>query len=185
MVECATCVSRGGMSDDAKKKKKKINYSEAWVEAQAIVWRNRHRLALGIGLMLVSRAAGFVLPLSLKPIVDGVFLEKDTTILPWIVAAVAVATVVQAITAFSLSQVLGVAAQRAIMELRKEVQYHVTRLPTSYFDSTKYGVLISRVMTDPEGIRNLVGTGLSQLAGGLLTAVAGLIYLFYKNWHIT
>ncbi len=173
------------MADDAKKKKKKINYSEAWIEARDIVWRNRHRLALGIGLMLISRAAGFVLPLSLKPVVDGVFLQKDMSILPWVVTAVAIATVVQAITAFALSQVLGVAAQRAIMELRKEVQYHVTRLPTSYFDSTKSGVLISRVMTDPEGVRNLVGTGLSQLAGGLLTAVAGLIYLFWKNWHIT
>jgi len=173
------------VSEETKKKKKKINYSEAWIEAQAIIWRNRHRLGLGIVLMLISRAAGFVLPLSMKPIVDGVFLEKDLTILPWIVAAISIATVVQAITSFSLSQVLGVAAQRAIMELRKEVQYHVTRLPTSYFDSTKSGVLISRVMTDPEGIRNLVGTGLSQLAGGLLTAAAGLSYLFWRSWHIT
>ncbi len=173
------------MSDEPKKKKKKINYSEAWIEAQAIIWRNRKRLGLGLALMLVSRAAGFVLPLSMKPIVDGLFLENDTSILPWIVAAVAIATVVQAITSFALSQVLGVAAQRAIMDMRKEVQYHVTRLPTSYFDSTKSGVLISRIMTDPEGIRNLVGTGLSQLAGGLLTAAVGLSYLFWRSWHIT
>jgi subfamily B ATP-binding cassette protein MsbA len=173
------------VSEETKKKKKKINYSEAWIEAKDIIWRNRKRLLLGIGLMLVSRASGFVLPLSMKPLVDGVFQDKDLAILPWIVAAVAVSTVVQAITSFSLSQVLGVAAQRAIMELRKEVQYHVTRLPTSYFDSTKSGVLISRIMTDPEGIRNLVGTGLSQLVGGLVTAAAGLTYLFWRSWHIT
>ena len=95
------------------------------------------------------------------------------------------ATLVQASTQFALSQVLGVAAQRAITEMRKRVQRHVTRLPVSYFDSTKSGVLISRVMTDAEGIRNLVGTGLAQLVGGFVTATVGLGVLFYLNWRLT
>ena len=88
-------------------------------------------------------------------------------------------------TGFALSQVLGVAAQRAITEMRKRVMAHVSRLPIRYYDSTQTGVLISRIMTDAEGIRNLVGTGLVQLAGGLLTASIALAVLFYLNWRLT
>ena len=87
--------------------------------------------------------------------------------------------------AFALSQVLGVAAQRAIADMRTSMQRHITRLPTSYFDSTQTGVLISRVMNDAEGIRNLVGSGLVQLVGGLVTAVIALAVLFYLNWQLT
>jgi ATP-binding cassette, subfamily B, putative efflux pump len=99
--------------------------------------------------------------------------------------AAGAATFVQATSSFALSQVLGVAAQRAITEMRKSVQEHVARLPIRYFDSTQTGVLISRIMTDAEGIRNLVGTGLVQLVGGLVTAVIALIVLFYLNWRLT
>ncbi len=95
------------------------------------------------------------------------------------------ATLVDAATAFALSQVLGVAAQRAIANMRMSMQRHITRLPTSYFDSTQTGVLISRVMNDAEGIRNLVGSGLVQLVGGLVTAVIALAVLFYLNWQLT
>ena len=91
----------------------------------------------------------------------------------------------QALTSFALSQMLGVAAQRAITDMRKRVQAHVMRLPVRYFDSTQTGVLISRIMTDAEGIRNLVGTGLVQLVGGIVTAVIGLGVLFYLNWRLT
>src|SRR5207237_1792216 len=94
-------------------------------------------------------------------------------------------TVVQAVSSFALSQVLGVAAQRAITEMRRRVEAHVARLPVTYFDSTQSGVLISRIMTDAEGIRNLVGTGLAQLAGSLVTALFALGYLFYLNWYLT
>ncbi len=90
-----------------------------------------------------------------------------------------------AATSFSLSQVLGVAAQRAIANMRMSMQRHITRLPTSYFDSTQTGVLISRVMNDAEGIRNLVGSGLVQMVGGLVTAVIALAVLFYLNWQLT
>jgi subfamily B ATP-binding cassette protein MsbA len=102
-----------------------------------------------------------------------------------IAIATSAATLVQAATSFGLSQILGVAAQRAITEMRKRVQAKVMRLPVRYFDSTQTGVLISRIMTDAEGIRNLVGTGLVQLLGGLLTAVLGLGVLFYINWRLT
>ena len=91
----------------------------------------------------------------------------------------------QAVTSFALSQILGVAAQRAITDMRKRVQAHVMRLPVRYFDSTQTGVLVSRIMSDAEGIRNLVGTGLVQLVGGLVTAVIGLGVLFWLNWHLT
>src|SRR6185503_9236040 len=109
---------------------------------------------------------------------------RSQLLLPLAMAAGA-ATLVQAISSFGLSQVLGVAAQRAITEMRKSVQEHVARLPIRYFDSTQTGVLISRIMTDAEGIRNLVGTGLVQLIGGLVTAAIALIVLFYLNWRLT
>jgi subfamily B ATP-binding cassette protein MsbA len=102
--------------------------------------------------------------------------------LAWIVGA---ATLVQAVTSFALSQVLGVAAQRAITDMRRRVEEHILRLPVSYFDKTQTGILISRVMNDAEGIRNLVGTGLAQLAGSMLTAGVALIYLFWINWYLT
>ena len=169
----------------ANNKKKKVNVTNAWQEARQLIWTHRSRLALGFFLMLINRLAGLVLPGSSKFLIDEVIGKQRTELLPILAAGVAAATLVQSATAFSLSQVLGVAAQRAITEMRKVVQEHVTRLPVNYFDSTKTGVLISRIMTDAEGIRNLVGTGLVQLAGGLVTAAIGLGVLFYLNWRLT
>lgn len=171
------------MADE--KKKKKIDYSRAWVEAKLLIWNYRWRLTLGLVLMLISRAAGMVLPYSTKFLVDNVFGQGRFDLLKWIALAVAIATIIQALTSFTLSQVLGVAAQRAITEMRKRVQAHIERLPTSYFDSTQTGQLISRIMRDAEGIRNLVGTGLGQIVGGLLSALVSMGVLFYLNWHIT
>ncbi|CAN5308933.1 ABC transporter transmembrane domain-containing protein [soil metagenome] len=167
------------------KKKKKIDYTRAWAEAKSLIWNNRWRLMLGLGLMLISRAAGFVLPYSTKFLVDNVFGQKQYGLLKWVALAVGISTIISAITSFTLSQVLGVAAQRAITEMRKRVQAHIERLPTSYFDSTQTGQLISRIMRDAEGIRNLVGTGLGQIIGGLLSALVSMIVLFYLNWQIT
>src|SRR6195256_1824637 len=110
--------------------------------------------------------------------------QRSELLLPLAFAAGG-ATVIQAISSFSLSQVLGVAAQRAITEMRKSVQAHVARLPIRYFDSTQSGVLISRIMSDAEGIRNLVGTGVVQLVGGVVTAIIALAVLFYLNWQMT
>jgi ABC-type multidrug transport system fused ATPase/permease subunit len=167
------------------KKKKKINYSGAWAEARKIVWNARWRLALGSVLLLVSRLAGMVLPASTKYIGDEVFTNRQYGLIKWIALAIGISTLVQAVTAFALSQILGVAAQRAITEMRKRVQGHIERLPISYFDSTQSGQLISRIMNDAEGIRNLVGTGLGQILGSIVTAAISIGILFYINWQLT
>jgi subfamily B ATP-binding cassette protein MsbA len=165
--------------------KKKVSASAAWREARELIWVHRRRLALGLALMLVSRLAGLVLPASSKWLIDDVVGNKRTELLLPIALAAGAATLVQAVTSFVLSQILGVAAQRAITDMRKRVQAQIMRLPVRYFDSTQTGVLVSRIMSDAEGIRNLVGTGLVQLVGGLVTAVLGLIALFYLNWSMT
>jgi ABC-type multidrug transport system fused ATPase/permease subunit len=159
--------------------------SAAWIEARALIGARRGRLALGLGLMLVSRLSGLVLPASSKYLIDDVIGGGRADLLGPLALVVGAATVVQAVSSFALSQVLGVAAQRAITDMRRRVEAHVARLPVSYFDSTKAGVLISRVMSDAEGVRNLVGTGLVQLTGGALTSVIALAYLFYLNWFLT
>ncbi|MGE3507500.1 MAG: ABC transporter ATP-binding protein [Vicinamibacterales bacterium] len=157
----------------------------AWEEARALVWAHRKRLALGLALMLVNRAAGLVLPATSKFLLDDVVGQQRWDLLSTLALAAGVATLVESGTSFTLSQVLGVAAQRAITDMRKQVEAHVMRLPIRYFDSTKTGILISRIMTDAEGIRNLVGTGLVQLTGGIVTAVVSLGVLIYLNWRLT
>ena len=164
---------------------RQVSVRGAWVEARELVWIHRSRLAVGLTLMLVNRLAGLVLPASSKYLIDDVIANQRSELLLTLALAIGLAAAVQAVTGFALSQVLGVAAQRAITEMRKRVQVHVTRLPVGFFDSTKTGVLISRIMTDAEGIRNLVGTGLVQLSGGLVTAVIALGVLFYLSWQLT
>ena len=166
-------------------KKKSVSASAAWREARALLWAHRRRLLIGLGLMLVSRLAGLVLPASSKYLIDDVVGKNRSDLLPLIALAAGLATLVQAVTSFALSQILGVAAQRAITDMRKRVQARIMHLPVRYFDSTQTGVLVSRIMSDAEGIRNLVGTGLVQLVGGLVTAVMGLGVLFWLNWHLT
>jgi ABC-type multidrug transport system fused ATPase/permease subunit len=163
----------------------KLLSSSAWKEAREIVWARRGRLSLGLSIMLVNRASGLVLPATSKFLIDDVIGRQRADLLWPLALAGAAATVVQAVTSFALSQVLGVAAQRAITDMRRRVEAHVARLPVRYFDSTQTGVLISRIMTDAEGIRNLVGTGLVQLTGSIVTAAAALAYLLYLNWFLT
>src|SRR5688572_27720203 len=165
--------------------KKRVSSTAAWREARELVWTHRRRLSIGLALMLVSRLAGLVLPASSKYLIDEVVGKNRTELLLPIALAAGAATLIQAVTSFGLSQILGVAAQRAITDMRKRVQAHVMRLPVRYFDSTQTGVLLSRIMSDAEGIRNLVGTGLVQLAGGFLTAALGLGVLFWLNWRLT
>ncbi|MBP1634069.1 MAG: putative multidrug export ATP-binding/permease protein [Acidobacteria bacterium] len=165
--------------------KKPLSLPVVWREARDLMWAYRARLGLGLALMVVNRLSGFVLPGTSKFLIDDVIGRRQGRLLLPLAAAAGAATLVQASTSFALSQVMGVAAQRAITNMRRRVQAHVLRLPTSYFDQTKSGVLISRVMTDAEGIRNLVGTGLVNLAGGLLSAALGLGVLFYLNWRLT
>lgn len=168
-----------------KKKKKKVNYSSAWAEARKIIWEARWRLALGGVLLLISRLASMVLPASTKYLGDEVFAKQNYSLLKWIALVIGVSALVQGITGFALSQILGVAAQRAITEMRKRVQTHIERLPISYFDSTQTGQLISRIMNDADGIRNLVGTGIGQLVGSFVTAGVSIGVLFWLNLRMT
>src|SRR6266853_675413 len=169
----------------AEAKKKKIRWSAAWADARELVWTHRRRLAIGAVLMIINQAIGLVLPASTKFLIDQVIGKHRTDLLWQIALAAGAATLVQAVTSFSLSQVLGVAAQRAITEMRKKVQAQIARLPISYFDSTQTGKLISRIMNDAEGIRNLVGTGLVQLVGSFITAIVAICVLFWLNWRLT
>lgn len=135
-------------------------------------------LALGFLLMAINRIAGLVLPYSTRFLIDNVVARRQVTLLKPLVLSVLIATLIQGITSFSLTQLLSKAAQRLITELRQKVQAHVGRLSISFHDSTKSGVLVSRIMSDVEGVRNLIGTGLVDLTGGLLTAVIALVVLF-------
>jgi len=154
----------------AEETKRRLNWSSAWREARQILWRHRVYLGIGLAVMLVNRLAGLVLPATSKILIDDVVGKHEGQYLVPLALAAGAATLVQAVTSFALSQVLGVTAQRAITDMRREVEAHVIRLPVRFFDSTKSGVLISRIMTDAEGIRNLVGTGLVQLTAGPVTA---------------
>jgi subfamily B ATP-binding cassette protein MsbA len=154
-------------------------------EARLLLWIHRKTLAVGMLLMVVNRLAGLVLPASSKWLIDGVIGERRADLLVPLAIAAGVATLVQAGSRFALSQVVSVAGQRAIANMRRRVHAHVIRLPVAYFDSTKTGVLISRIMTDAEGIRNLVGTGIVQLTGGLLTSGIALGVLLWLNWRLT
>ena len=170
---------------DGAGKKRKPDLRSVWAEARDIVWASRGRLFLGLLLIVVNRLCGLVLPGSSKILIDEVIGKSRGELLLPLAAAAAGATIVQAISGFTLSQILSIAAQRVITDLRKIVQQHVIRLPVSYFDSTKSGILISRVMNDAEGVRNLVGTGLVQLIGSFITASIALFILFYLSWQMT
>jgi len=143
-----------------------------------LVGPRRGLLAVGFVLMVVNRVASLVLPYSTRYLIDSVILKRNVQLLKPLVVGVLLATVIQGITSFSLTQLLSKAAQRLIAELRQKVQAHIGRLSISFHDSNKSGVLVSRIMTDVEGVRNLIGTGLVDLTGGLLTAAIALVVLF-------
>jgi ABC-type multidrug transport system fused ATPase/permease subunit len=151
----------------------------------ALIKPRRGTLALGFVLMAVNRVAGFALPASSKYLLDNVFSKHQSYLLKPIVEIVLLATAVQGITSFTLTQLLSKSAQRMITELRRKVQAHIGRLPVSFYDANKTGALVSRIMTDVEGIRNLVGTGLVELAGGLMTAVIALGFLLHTSVGMT
>ena len=165
--------------------KRKVTIQSAWRDSRDLIYRHRRRLGVGLVLMIISRLAGLILPGSSKYLVDHVIVAKQYQLLLPLAGAVFLATVIQASSGFALSQILGVAAQRAVTDMRRQVEAHVLRQPISQFDATKTGILISRIMSDAEGIRNLVGTGLVQLSGGLVTASIALGVLFWLNWQLT
>src|SRR5438552_7797076 len=149
-----------------------------WPLVWDLIRPRRGLLALGFVLMIINRVAALVLPYSSRFLIDSVVIKRHTQMLKPLVFAVLLATLIQGITSFSLTQLLSKAAQRLITELRQKVQAHVGRLPVSFHDSTKSGVLVSRIMSDVEGVRNLIGTGLVDFVGGLLTASIALFVLF-------
>lgn len=156
----------------------KPKLSAVWPLVRELIRPRRGLLALGFLLMAMNRVASLVLPYSTRFLIDSVIIKRQTQLLKPLVLGVLLATIIQGITSFSLTQLLSKAAQRLITELRRKVQAHVGRLAISYHDSTKSGVLVSRIMTDVEGVRNLIGTGLVDLVGGLLSACIALVVLF-------
>jgi ABC-type multidrug transport system fused ATPase/permease subunit len=134
-------------------------------------------LVLGFGLMLINRVAGLVLPGSTKFLIDNVIGKHQRQLLMPIILAVVCATLVQGVTSFSLTQLLSKSSQRMITDLRIKVQAHIGRLPVAFYDANKTGVLVSRIMSDVEGVRNLIGTGLIEFAGGIMTSIFALVVL--------
>jgi len=166
----------GSTETDTKKPKKKFEW-KSLPEVWALIHPRRGILILGFALMAINRVSGLVLPASTKYLIDDVIGKKQTQLLLPIIAAVVGATIVQGLTSFTLTQLLSKSAQRMITDLRKQVQAHIGRLSVSYYDSNKTGALVSRIMSDVEGVRNLIGTGLVEFVGGLMTALIALVIL--------
>jgi subfamily B ATP-binding cassette protein MsbA len=163
-------------------KKNKVSLKQVF---KTIIWPRRKLLFIGLFLIVISRAAGLVPPWATKPFIDDILVQKDLSSLPSLLLLVTGAILVQALTSFLLTKLLSVEAQHLISVLRSQVQKHLLRLPTSFFDNQKSGALVSRVMNDVEGVRNLVGTGLVQLIGGVLTAIISVGFLISINPWMT
>jgi len=170
---------------EEKAKKKKLSLAAVRREAKRVIWAYRWRLALGLVLLVIGRLCGMILPASSKFLIDEVIGNERYDMLPMIALAAGGGAIVQAITSFSLAVLLGAAAQRSINTLRLRVQSHIGRLPIEFFENHKSGELISRIMTDPEGVRNLVGTGFVQLIGGVLSSAVAFSVLLWLNWRLT
>ncbi|HSF53414.1 MAG TPA: ABC transporter ATP-binding protein [Algoriphagus sp.] len=158
----------------AKTTERKVTMGQVF---KTIIWPRRKHLFLGLFLIIISRLAGLVLPGASKYLIDDVIPSNDINMLKWLIFAVVVSIVIQSVTSYSLTQILSVEAQHLIAKLRSQVQKHIIKLPIRYFDNAKTGELVSRIMTDVEGVRNLVGTGFAQMVGGVLTAVISLALL--------
>jgi subfamily B ATP-binding cassette protein MsbA len=165
--------------------KKKIDFRKAMPEVWKLVRPRKWLLLLGLVLVAINRVAGLTLPFVSRPFVNLVLRQHQGARLMPLVIAVFVATIIQAITSFSNTQLLSKAAQRMIAELRQQVQQHVGRLAVSFYDENRTGLLVSRIMNDVEGVRNLIGTGLVEFVGGLLTAVMAFIFLMHRSPKMT
>ncbi len=157
------------------------NLPDVW----ALMKPRRGLLALGFVLMAINRLSGLVLPASTKYLVDNVISKGQIQLLTPIVLGVLAATVIQGLTSFTLTQLLSKSAQKMIADMRRQVQAHIGRLPVTFYDANKTGALVSRIMSDVEGVRNLVGTGLVEFVGGLMTAVIALVYLLHTSVTMT
>jgi len=167
------------------KRQKILRKWKSLPEVWALIHPRKGLLLLGFLLMAVNRLCALVLPASTKYFLDNVVIKKELKLLTPIVLSILAATIIQGLTSFTLTQLLSKSAQRMITELRKQVQAHIGRLPVSFYDANKTGVLVSRIMSDVEGIRNLIGTGLVEFVGGLMTAVFALVYLLRTSALMT
>src|SRR5712671_5761135 len=168
----------------SKKEKRKKTW-KALPEVWALIRPRRGLLAVGFVLMAVNRICGLVLPASTKYFIDNVIGKRQTQLLTPIVLGVLAATIIQGLTSFTLTQLLSKSAQKMIADMRRQVQAHIGRLPVTFYDANKTGALVSRIMSDVEGVRNLVGTGLVEFVGGLMTAVIALVYLLHTSVTMT
>jgi ABC-type multidrug transport system fused ATPase/permease subunit len=176
--------ARAGQADPPKKKP---NLKKLWPQIKALVVPRKGLLVVGLLLMLINRVAGLVLPYTSKPLVDKVMnpVHPHPELLGPFIGIVFSAMLVQAITSFSLTQLLSKAGQRLIAEMRRQVQKHVGLLSVAYYDENRTGTLVARIMTDVEGVRNLVGTGLVEFLGGLVTAILAFFYLLHRSAIVT
>lgn len=179
-----TATALPATAETAEKAKKKINW-RALPEIWALMRPRTGILLLGFVLTAINTLSGFVLPLSSKYLFDNVIGKRQVNFLPPIILAVVGATLVKGLTSFTLTQLLSKSAQRMITDLRKQVQAHIGKLPIRFYDANKTGVLVSRIMSDVEGVRNLIGTGLVEFAGGVLTAVVALVFLLRISAFMT
>jgi len=156
------------------KKEQKVTIGHVF---KTIIWPRKKYLIIGLVLIIISRLSGLVLPYASKILLDDVIPQGDMELLKWLIIAIVIAIVIQSVTSFALTQILSVEAQNLIAQLRVKVQKHIIKLPVRFFDNTKTGELVSRIMTDVEGVRNLVGTGFAQMIGGIFTSVICLVLL--------
>jgi len=177
----ATATDTKSPTRSEKRKNAWKNLPDVW----ALMKPRRGLLAAGFVLMAINRVSGLVLPASTKYLVDNVISKREINLLTPIVLAVLSATVIQGLTSFTLTQLLSKSAQKMIAELRRKVQAHIGRLPVAFYDANKTGVLVSRIMSDVEGVRNLIGTGLVEFVGGLMTAIIALVYLIHTSVSMT
>jgi ABC-type multidrug transport system fused ATPase/permease subunit len=176
-----TAITSPTTAKSEKRKNAWRNLPDVW----ALIKPRRGLLAVGFVLMAINRLAGLVLPASTKYLVDNVISKRQIQLLTPIVLGVLAATVIQGLTSFTLTQLLSKSAQKMIADLRRQVQAHIGRLPVSFYDANKTGALVSRIMSDVEGVRNLIGTGLVEFVGGIMTAVIALVYLIHTSVTMT
>jgi len=166
-------------------KKPKPPLKKVLPEIWKLVRPRRALLSVSFLLMVINRLCGLVLPASTKTLIDKVMMGHQLGVLPWVVGIVAAATLLQGITSYALTQLLSKAGQRLIADLRMQVQQHVGRLPVAYYDANRTGTLVARIMNDVEGVRNIIGTGVVDFFGGLLTAIFAFAYLIKLSVQMT
>jgi len=187
-MRAADSPSRGtgrATTADLTAKRPKPKFKDIWPEIWALVKPRRVLLAGCFLLMIVNRTCALVLPASFKPLIDQVFTHHRHALLPWIVGAVLIATLIQGVTSYALTQLLSKAGQRLIADLRMQVQQHVGKLSVAFYDETRTGTLVARIMNDVEGVRNLIGTGIVDFVGGVLTGILAFTYLMYVSVSMT